>query len=166
MRTLKGLRQFAIERHAGQLYGQHDYVHHLDAVYAAARRHGLGEPYERAAYGHDLLEDTATTLQEVKTEFGELEGDLVYSVSGLGATRAARRAGTLRRLAAFPMGIDLKGVDRIANLSASLDGMNLRLVKMYLDEKDDFAPVFAQASASVQSELAGLYARAIMVLNN
>lgn len=159
MKTLEQLRTLADERHGDQLYGNQRYVVHLDDVAAVARRHGLGAAYERAAYGHDLLDDTPTTLQEVVDEFGETEGALIYAVSGPGVNRLARREETMRRLREFPEGIDLKGADRISNISAALRDDNVGLIKMYLGEEQQFAPLFAQAKPSIQEELQGLYAQ-------
>lgn len=160
MLSLQELRAFAIERHGAQLYGREPYVVHLDDVHAAAQRHGLGMAYQRAAYGHDLLDDTETSLAEVIDRFGPEEGGLIYAVSGAGANRAARRSETLRRLAALPAGVDLKGVDRIANLAAALRDNNGHLVRMYLREQAAYAPLFEQATQSAQAEIMDLYTAA------
>ena len=160
METLEGLRALAIERHGTQLYGAEPYITHLDEVLAVVRRHGLGVEYERAAYGHDLLDDTSTTLDEVIASFGPIEAALIYSVSSPGATRMIRRTETLRRLRAHHAGIALKGADRIANLTACLRADNVPLLKMYVGEEMEFASLFAYAPATIQSELSDLYARA------
>lgn len=158
MKTLEDLRTFAAERHGDQRYGDQPYVVHLDDVEARARHHGLSEVYRRAAYGHDLLDDTATSVGELLKAFGTEESALILAVSGVGKTRAARRADTLRRLTEFPGGIDLKGVDRLSNLSRAIADRNLKLVKMYLDEESAYAPFFAKATPSIQTELVDLYA--------
>lgn len=159
MKTLEELRALADERHGDQLYGTHRYVVHLDDVLSVVRQHQLGDAYERAVYGHDLLDDTPTTLQEVVEDFGPTEGDLIYSVSGSGPNRAARREETKRRLQAYPAGIELKGADRISNLRAALSDDNVGLIKMYLGEESEFAPLFALAKPSIQAELQALYDR-------
>jgi hypothetical protein len=158
--SLPELRSFAMDRHSAQLYGGANYVTHLDAVFDVVRRHGLPGVYERAAYGHDLLDDTLTTKVEVVHLFGWEESELIYSVSGPGANRPARRVATLRRLEAYPPGVDLKVPDRIANLTAALRNRHLRLVLMYLEEEAAYAPYFAQAKQSLQDELETLYTQA------
>lgn len=158
MKTLEDLRTFAAERHGDQRYGDLPYVVHLDDVEARARHHGLSEVYRRAAYGHDLLDDTNTSMGDLLATFGTAESALILSVSGVGKTRAERRADTLRRLTEFPRGIDLKGVDRLSNLSQAIADRNLKLVKMYLGEESAYAPFFAKATPSIQAELADLYA--------
>lgn len=165
MLELEELRAFADERHGAQLYGSARYVFHLDAVREVARRHALGEAYERAAYGHDLLDDTDTPLAEIVRRFGSFEGALILSVSARGQNRAARRRESLRRLDAFRGGIDLKVADRIANVRASLLANDGRRLRMYLTEVDDYEPLFARGRPAVLAELTELYAQARAVLH-
>lgn len=160
------LRAYASARHGGQLYGDLPYVAHLDDVFEIADRHGLEPAVKRAAYGHDLLDDTDATIDDLRREFGHVEADIIYSVSGVGKNRAARRAETIRRLGAYQRGIELKACDRIANIRSCIKQKNLRLLKMYLAEKGDYAAVFARAKDSLQQELAAAYAEAQALIDN
>lgn len=155
--SLPELRVFAMSRHVN-LYGRHPYVFHLDAVVDCARRHGLGELYERAAFGHDLLDDTDTSLPDLVDAFGVQEAALIYSVSAHGHNRAARRDETISRLWAHPAGIDLKGIDRSTNIAQAIADRNRPLIKMYLGEHSAFAPLFARCTPSLQQELDARYA--------
>lgn len=163
MLPLVELRSFAVERHAGQLYGELPYVVHLDEVFELVLRFGLGPLYERAAFGHDLLDDTHTTSADLVERFGSAESDLIYSVSGTGHNRTARRNDTIARLWRHPAGINLKLADRCANLANSLKTGKLALVKMYLSERPYYAPLFAQGHPLLQAELNTLYTQAEQV---
>lgn len=158
--SIEALRSFALERHATQKYGVLPYAHHLDQVAAVARTAQLGPVYVRAAYGHDLLEDTQTTMLELLEHFGEAEAALIYSVTGQGPNREARRLDTIERLNQHPPGINLKMADRACNLAHSLEEENHKLVAMYLSEEPAYAALFAQGKDSLQRELASLYKRA------
>lgn len=160
MDDLPQLRAFAMRQHAGQLYGSQPYVVHLDEVFEIVVRHGLGAPYERAAFGHDLLDDTQTTPADLVKRFGRQESDLIYSVSGAGHNRVARREDTLERLRRYPLGVNLKMADRYANLARSLLDEDRQRVKMYLGERSAFEPLFMQGCPSLFADLQQLYARA------
>lgn len=155
--SLLQLREFAVERHGGQLYGDRPYVVHLDAVAALTMKHKLGVVYDRAAYGHDLLEDTPTTQQELVQYFGPHEAALIAAVSGYGANRRERRQDTLRKLSAMPSAINLKMADRIANLTQALADQNWSLASMYYSERHQYSALFLIGLPSLQTELKHLY---------
>ena len=60
-------RLFAIERHAGQLYGNLPYAVHLEEVAQQLQSDSL----RSLAWLHDVVEDDRATLDEVRKEFGE-----------------------------------------------------------------------------------------------
>lgn len=154
------LRQFALERHFGQPYGDEPYVVHLDDVAAVARQHGLGEAYVRAAYGHDLLDDTDTTASELRELFGETESDLIYAVSGPGATRSERRRVSIERLTRHPAAVDLKVADRLSNVRSAIAGGRSKIMQMYLREDPAYERLFAMAKPSLLAELLRVYEEA------
>jgi len=62
-------REFAIQKHGDQKYGDQPYVVHLDHVHEVLSRYypGIMQAYRDAAYLHDVLEDTETTVEETLT---------------------------------------------------------------------------------------------------
>lgn len=154
------LRQFAAERHSGQSYGDEPYLVHLDDVAAIARHHELGEAYVRAAYGHDLLDDTDTTASELRELFGDTESDLIYAVSGPGATRSERRRVAIERLTSHPAAVDLKVADRLSNLRSAIAGGKAKFMQMYLREAPAYERLFATAKPSLLAEMLRVYAEA------
>ena len=74
-------RAFAKHKHRDQLrkYSKQPYVVHLDGVVRVLRAHGVEDPQVlAAAYLHDTVEDTDTTIEEVYNAFGEEIARLVY----------------------------------------------------------------------------------------
>jgi (p)ppGpp synthase/HD superfamily hydrolase len=74
-------REFAARAHATQTrrFSGLPYVVHLDAVVAILRSHGIEAPHVlAAAYLHDTVEDTDTTMQHVLDSFGDEIAQLVY----------------------------------------------------------------------------------------
>jgi GTP diphosphokinase / guanosine-3',5'-bis(diphosphate) 3'-diphosphatase len=74
-------RAFAQHKHRDQLrkYSKQPYIVHLDSVVRILRAHGVEDPQVlAAAYLHDTVEDTETTIEEVYNEFGEEVAKLVY----------------------------------------------------------------------------------------
>ncbi len=119
--TPAAAREIALAAHGAQMYGSDPYHVHLDAVAGIVREFGLGEELECAAYLHDTLEDTPVTAAEL-TEVGVTEGVLgaVEAVTGRGPNRKARNADAYAKLAAYPLAINLKLCDRLANGRAAL----------------------------------------------
>jgi (p)ppGpp synthase/HD superfamily hydrolase len=66
--------EFAKRKHAGQLYGDEQYINHVLRVFH--RVDGLNQGV--VAMLHDTLEDTDTTFEELSDLFGS---DIAYSVS-------------------------------------------------------------------------------------
>jgi (p)ppGpp synthase/HD superfamily hydrolase len=112
-------RQFAVERHGAQQYGERPYVVHLEAVRAVLRDFGHEGPLAVAAWLHDVVEDTATTRDEVERRFGPEVAALVWAVTGVGADRKARNASAYAKIQQHPAAATLKLADRIANVEAS-----------------------------------------------
>lgn len=76
-------REFAIQKHGSQMYGQHPYVYHLDQVAEKVGemfRHGSRsnkDTLNKVAYLHDVLEDTDTVHQELEELYGTTVADAV-----------------------------------------------------------------------------------------
>jgi (p)ppGpp synthase/HD superfamily hydrolase len=137
-------RQFAIARHGDQRYGELPYWVHLDRVAAIARDYG--DDATVIAYLHDVVEDTATTLDEIAAEFGSFVSRCVHVVTDEpGASRRERKTLTYRKMAEvdgeLEIALVVKAADRLANLRACRAEGNARLLAVYRSEH----PIFREA---------------------
>lgn len=74
----------ATEAHAGQIRngsGGLPYIEHPRMVAAALATRGYAEPTLAAALLHDVIEDSDTTIEDLRAEFGEEIGALVATLS-------------------------------------------------------------------------------------
>jgi len=138
-------RAFAVAAHGGQRYGEHPYVHHLDAVASIAG--SFGEAAVVAAYLHDTVEDTSATLAEVADRFGpDIAACVALLTDEPGADRKERKAKTYAKLAQVTGPLELalivKAADRLANVRASVKDGNARMLQVYRGEH----PTFRQAA--------------------
>jgi (p)ppGpp synthase/HD superfamily hydrolase len=128
-------REFARARHTEQRYGDEPYDAHLAAVVLVLQRFGHTDVVlETAAWLHDVVEDTKTTLVEVEDRFGAEVTGLVQAVSSEpGRSRKERNALTYPKIRALPQAVILKLADRIANVEHGL-AQGSGLVVMYRSE--------------------------------
>jgi (p)ppGpp synthase/HD superfamily hydrolase len=112
-------RAFAIKGHGEQRYGDRPYSVHLEAVRAVLRDFGHGGELAIAAWLHDVVEDTPTSLDEIRLGFGDEVAALVWAVTGIGANRKERNASAYVKIRNHPRAATLKLADRIANVEAS-----------------------------------------------
>lgn len=135
--NLKLARELAIEKHNNQ-YGTEPYIYHLDKVYELSELYELSTNIKIASYLHDILEDTDTSYNDIKKLFGIIIADLVYDVTDeLGKNRLERKTKTYPKIRQNSEAIQLKLIDRIANIKYSMETKS-RLLKMYIKESDDF----------------------------
>lgn len=118
--TLAGLDEavaFAVERHGDQRRPAGEaYVEHLlEALQVLVDAVGVRAPDPlRAAVLHDVVEDTDTTLDEVRERFGPRVAELVGWVT---KADGVDRAAYLARLRQAPAeAIDVKLADRLSNV--------------------------------------------------
>jgi (p)ppGpp synthase/HD superfamily hydrolase len=153
---------FARAAHGDQKYGGKPYMTHLVAVgteLSLIAAHWVAQdifpgPPElinvmgAAAYLHDVLEDTAVTLADLRAEFGDAVADLVWAVTDEpGANRAERKARTLPKIrAAGPVAVALKLSDRNANVAESVVTGNYKMLQMYRDENPIFKAALYRAA--------------------
>lgn len=157
-------REFAIEAHGEQKYGNDPYVAHLDEVATLCLHHlpgiGVREPDGTgfsnfvpliadcliAAYLHDVLEDTGKTEEDIRSLFGDRAALVAAGLSDPpGKNRKERKTLLHERLAALneAAAVDAvilatKPMDRLANcLRCEADG-NTSLLDMYRKEAVDF----------------------------
>lgn len=128
-------RNFAMERHGDQLWGDQPYVTHLDLVANAANvfisqgsvvpslyqvRPFYREHIGVVSYLHDILEDTSTTYDEVCEKFGTAAAEDVESLTDAdGANRKERKLKTWHKLRRNPIVTFVKCCDRFVNTSGS-----------------------------------------------
>lgn len=141
MNMINKAREFAIERHGSQSYGEHPYSFHLDAVAKIAE--DFGENAVVVSYLHDVVEDTPTTLNEIHHNFNEFIARCVEIVTDEpGETRALRKAKTYQKMAAVSGDLELalvvKAADRLANLKSSLANQSKKHLNMYQKEHTSF----------------------------
>jgi (p)ppGpp synthase/HD superfamily hydrolase len=134
-------RQFAVTRHAAQRYGDRPYVVHLEAVRAVLRDFGHDGALGVAAWLHDVVEDTATTRDEVAQRFGPEVAALVWAVTGVGDNRKARNAAAYAKIRQHPVATTLKLADRIANVEAAATVPHK--LEMYRAEWEGFTAALA-----------------------
>tara|TARA_Y100000385_G_scaffold236724_1_gene250925 strand:+ start:392 stop:1003 length:612 start_codon:yes stop_codon:yes gene_type:complete len=133
---------FASKHHKGQWYGSKPYMYHLKKVSDVAL--DLKFTDESILMGcllHDIIEDTEVSYKDVKENFGEEVAEIVYCVTDeLGRSRKERKSKTYKKIRNNPKSIVVKLCDRISNITESMgsDNFSLKLMKMYLDEHNDF----------------------------
>lgn len=130
-------REFALEYHGDQQYGDQPYAVHLDAV--AELVAPFGEDALAVAYLHDVLEDTEAELEDLETEFGAFVAQCVSVLTDEpGDTRQLRKRLTWRKMSKVSGKLELallvKAADRLANVRASIANTNQPLLKIYREE--------------------------------
>jgi len=97
------------------------------------------ETVKLAAYGHDLIEDTRTSYNDVKEVLGEEVANIIYAVSNEKGKNRKERANEAyyKGIRAIPFAVYVKLCDRIANVQYSKLTKS-RMFEMYRDENEDF----------------------------
>lgn len=139
-------RAFAIQKHKSQMWGDKPYIRHLeltaDEVWRQSYSIPLVHAYKRwalmaAAYLHDTLEDTETTLEELTTEFGPYIAGLVNAVTdGQGESRNIRKAAAYPKMRGNSEATLIKLCDRKVNIINSLN--EPKFFEMYKGEHPRF----------------------------
>jgi (p)ppGpp synthase/HD superfamily hydrolase len=120
----KRASDFAQQAHAGQEYGTGNFhERHLARVVATLRRFGVDDPVLlAAAWLHDTVEDTEVTEDDIRREFGDDVGDLVWRLTDeAGGNRKERHRLTHLKIRGRPEAVRVKLADRIANVESSLE---------------------------------------------
>lgn len=113
----------ATEAHAGQVRngsGGMDYIEHPKAVAELLAEHGHGEDVLAAALLHDVVEDSETTVEDLRERFGEPVAGLVAvlsddeSIESYRDRKAEHRARVAR---ADGDALAIYGADKLTNVS-------------------------------------------------
>lgn len=137
--TVHDARDFAIAKHSGQVR-KHDgrpYIAHLDAVASVLSEHGYKNPdMLAAAFLHDTIEKSDTTIEEISQRFGEQIAELVYwltdSEKGSRTSRAVQAAWRLSRA---PWDAKLIKLADIIDNGTAIASHNPAFGPTFLDEK-------------------------------
>jgi (p)ppGpp synthase/HD superfamily hydrolase len=134
-------REFARVAHRDQVYGQGSFFElHLTRVVATLERFDESDPVLLAAgWLHDVVEDTSTSVDSVRQEFGDEIADLVARLTDeRDGTRRERQQKTHARIRERTGAVRVKLADRIANVESNIE-MNSPLVdRMYRKEYSRF----------------------------
>lgn len=152
-KQFKRARDYAMQMHGGQLYGERPYVFHLDAVAQLTFEYGLSPKFTIAAYIHDVLEDTSATPLELTVLFGREVSDMVYAVTGEGDSREAQRTSTVQKLKLRPGFAALKLMDRIANVEQSKKDGDSSRMRLYREEMKYYHALFSKAEPAAYQRL-------------
>lgn len=120
--------------HAGQGYGDFDYIRHLRDVETRLRAAGFAaDHWGIAAWLHDAVEDTDLTIEEVTAQFGTEVAVLVASVTTPASigNRKARLKRLIELLTEEPGAMPLKLADRLANVQFSWTSQSSKLFMYY-----------------------------------
>ena len=161
---VKAAREFALEWHAGQLWGDLPYIVHLDRVASLLASLGAETWQVIAAYLHDILEDTDCPEELIEQKFGSNVLAWVKAVSGNGANRRERQLDIVRKLQADTTGATLlKLGDRLVNVRKCVEDQDEKLLKMYRKDVPLYAELFAKASPTLNEELNQLFKGGLQV---
>jgi (p)ppGpp synthase/HD superfamily hydrolase len=128
---------FARERHDEQKYGKYPYMYHLNDVYMLAVQYNLSETVRICAWLHDGPEDGKMFLDEIWLRFGDRVTEVTWRVTDEpGRNRKERKAKTYPKIALDEEAVQVKLLDRIANVRQSMG--NAKLGGMYVKEHLEF----------------------------
>jgi guanosine-3',5'-bis(diphosphate) 3'-pyrophosphohydrolase len=133
-------RTFAQRAHAGQRYGDGDFLEgHLARVVSTLRKFGEDNPVLlAAAWLHDTVEDTEVTVEDIKVAFGDDVADLVWRLTDeTDGNRKERHHQTHLKIRGRTEAVRIKLADRIANVEASIE-QRTHLRGMYRAEHEMF----------------------------
>lgn len=128
--------EFARLIHRNQKYGDKPYSYHLKQLVSTLKELGItkDEVLVASAWLHDSIEDTETTYETLKTQFGESVADIVLAVTNEeGKNRIEKLEKIALKLKDNEKALLLKLVDRVVNTEESL-GNDEKLYKMYKKE--------------------------------
>ena len=130
-------REFAIQAHGSQAYGERPYSFHLDAVASILEPHGITA--QIIGYLHDTIEDTSVAPEQIEAEFGPFVAGCVSILTDEpGPDRKARKVLTYAKMAAiapeYALALTVKAADRLANIRACVADSNAAKLEKYRGE--------------------------------
>src|SRR5262245_20368298 len=154
---------FATVKHDGQLrkYTGEPYIMHPIAVAKLVKATGAREAVVAAALLHDVLEDTPTTVPELRVWFGDEVTELVIELTnvfnpGTGGNAAARKAKEAARLAATSADAQTIKVADILHNTPSIAKYDPGFARVYLPEKAALLAVLTKAHPTLLAKAKGV----------
>ncbi|MBS2004134.1 MAG: hypothetical protein JST44_21695 [Cyanobacteria bacterium SZAS LIN-5] len=150
--NLQAKQEYCANAHGDQKYGNtatddggmdgyHPYSVHLAETAAVARRFGVRNlAILTACWGHDMLEDTDKTIEDLlKAGFNPYEVALIWACTdGDADTRAERKFQAYRKIRMVYGAVIVKLCDRIANVEHAAVSGYQRKYELYRDEMPEF----------------------------
>ncbi len=116
---LEKAEQIAREAHAGQLYGDRDYIDaHILPVTTIIRRLGYGPKFQTAGWLHDTIEDTDITARQLITE--GIPTEVVFAVELLSKKDGESHSDYLAKIITSKYATVGKFADSSANFSSTM----------------------------------------------
>ncbi len=158
MATVQEAKFFAIGRHGKQLrkYTNDPYWYHLKHVVDILNAAKENNPITlQAAWLHDVVEDTDTEIEEIKSLFGHEVSDTVFDLTDTRfseGNRAARKKAYADSLAKTDyVTQSIKLADLISNTS-SIVQYDPKFAKVFLEEKKYLLSVMTGGSAILRTK--------------
>lgn len=145
--TANECREFARMAHAKQMYGEHPYIYHLDAVAEICKEYtGTWSSIVNLAYLHDIAEDTPYDIYDL---FGIFKNKYLVECIRLltdqpAKNRRIRKSRTNQVLSwidadgPYAAVLVVKAADRLANMRETVKTMNREKYMMYQQESTAF----------------------------
>jgi (p)ppGpp synthase/HD superfamily hydrolase len=131
MKDLELARGLAEKFHAGQMYGRHPYMYHLEMVSSALKDDG-DERLAIIGMLHDMLEDTACKVELLEALF---EDNIVEAVLAITHKKSWQsREEYLTEVKANPLAKKVKLVDLMMNMRESILRGDMKRVKKYAEQ--------------------------------
>lgn len=135
----------------------------------------LLKPYGQDAivvgYLHDVLEDSVSNAKEVETEFGVLVRKCVELLTDVsGQSRQVRKTKAYAKLSRVAgdeeLALIVSAADRLANMQACITARDIKRLKMYLSEWNEFEAAVSRKGLcdGLWSALAGANAEASLIV--
>ena len=153
-----------------------DFIHLLDGEFEMKTGDRISHPpfqtslrdaCRRATWGHDLIEDTRVSYNDVKTELGEEAADIIYAVTNDKGKNRKERAGDkyYEGIRNTPGAVFVKLCDRIANVQYGKMTKS-RMFEMYKKENDEFIRQLGYDVNDIECINLHLYTEMFRYLNN
>ena len=116
-----------------------DYFTGEDFISMSRGQVTLIEACSRASWGHDLIEDTRVSFNDVKDKLGQEAANIIYAVTNDKGKNRSERAGDkyYEGIRNTPGAVFVKLCDRIANVQYGKMTKS-RMFEMYKKENDNF----------------------------
>lgn len=124
-------KYLALKYHAGQMYGDLPYSHHLQEVADSVAAGTTDERLIQVAWLHDILEDTPMQLLTLHTLF---EDNVAQAVEAMTRKQGMEKSLYLATCKANPMARMAKIHDSLCNLRASVMRFDQKRIRKYTEQ--------------------------------